>query len=125
MSPRYPGALPSTLPAEAVTALTDPAWLAYQEWMAGNVVVRYGRASQSGFMAGFRVAASAGPSWATITPAQRSEHFDVCRDGCVFCADHRAFGECRSCGGQSEALGADELSRCCLAPTILGPEDRS
>lgn len=117
---------PALLPAVALEVLTRPSEVSYQEWLSENVVTRYGRASRTGFVQGFdRGVRFAGPSWVTITPAQRAEHLDVCRDGCVFCADHRAFGECKACGGQSEALGTDELSRCCLAPTILGPEDRS
>jgi len=65
----------------------------------------------------------AGTSWNTITPAQQADHRQECRWGCILDADYRLFGECRGCGGQTEAIGPDELSTCCDAPTVTGPED--
>lgn len=67
----------------------------------------------------------AGTSWATIDEPDREHHRQTCYDTCIFCEAHRVFGECTACHGESEALGPDELSRCCLAPTITGPEDAS
>ncbi|GAA1914981.1 hypothetical protein GCM10009775_04270 [Microbacterium aoyamense] len=63
-------------------------------------------------------------TWSRMSAAGRAEHIDTCPDTCRTCEDHRAFGECRSCGGHTEALGPDELSRCCGSRTLLSPEDR-
>ena len=107
-----------TLPLEATVALTDPAWVAYQAWQSPRVYATQGKAAWTGFANGFRIAAAAAPSWATITPAQRLEHIEVC-SLCIFCDVGRAWGTCTSCGDVKEALPPDGLSRCCGSQVTL------
>ncbi|MEV5068914.1 hypothetical protein MRBLMI12_000470 [Microbacterium sp. LMI12-1-1.1] len=59
------------------------------------------------------------PTWEDMTPAERDEHRQWCHDFCGICEAHRAFGECDSCGAETEAVGPDELSRCCGSPVKL------
>lgn len=60
------------------------------------------------------------PDWECMTAADHAEHRDWCHSGCATCADHRAWGECVTCGGDTEAVGPDELSRCCGSLVYLG-----
>jgi hypothetical protein len=62
------------------------------------------------------------PDWDDLTAAEQEEHRQTCASLCRLCEAHRAFGECSSCGGETEAIGPDELSRCCGSRVILGPE---
>lgn len=81
---------------------------------------RYGTSFKQGFRLGWRDGlAHAGASWVTLTDQQRAEHIEICAGTCVFCEDHRTFGACTKCGSETEALGADELSRCCGSRVTL------
>lgn len=71
------------------------------------------------------------PNTTTIVPAPYppapaaatsfwAEHLETCTDTCAMCAEHRVFGDCASCGAETEAVGADELSRCCGSTVIQG-----
>lgn len=81
---------------------------------------RYGTSFKQGFRLGWRDGlAHAGVSWVKLTDQQREEHIENCDHTCVFCEDHRTFGACTKCGSETEALGADELSRCCGSRVTL------
>ena len=84
----------------------------------------YGSVSfKQGHRLGWRDAlAYVGPTWLTITPAQRLEHIEQCRDMCFACADHRAIGVCVSCGDTKEALPPFGESRCCGSQVAFPPE---
>lgn len=106
----------------ATAALTAPEWVAYSAWSERDVIRRYGNASRDGFLNGFREGVvHAGPSWLTITDAQRLEHIEAC-SVCLFCEGGRAWGRCSSCGDVKEALPPEGLSRCCGSVVSLAVE---
>ena len=109
--------------AELVAAaLTAPEWVAYMEWSEKDLLRRYGKASQTGYMHGFRDGVVyAGPSWVTITDAQRLDHIEAC-SVCLFCEVGRSWGRCRSCGDVKEALPPEGLSLCCGSPVTFTAE---
>lgn len=108
-------------PAEIATAaLTAPEWVAYVAWSERDVIRRYGNASRDGFLNGFREGVvHAGPSWLTITDAQRLEHIQECRFTCVFCEGSRGFGVCSGCGDTKEAMPPLGESACCGSPVPM------
>ena len=108
---------------EAFAAVNTPEWKWYVGWYATDKSRRYGQAAQTGALHGYRAGRASTVSWETITPTDREQHAQECRWGCVFDEAHRAFGECDVCGGATEAVGPDELSRCCDRRTILTPEE--
>lgn len=85
---------------------------------------RFGVSFKQGHRVGFRDgvdwARSTVVSWETITPQDRADHIESC-GSCVFCADHRAWGFCTSCGSDPvEALPPEGLSRCCGSVVSFG-----
>lgn len=63
------------------------------------------------------------PLWFRLSKSRRQDHIDGCLHTCPTCENYRAFGECTRCGTETEAIGPDELSRCCGVRMILTPED--
>lgn len=57
-------------------------------------------------------------AWAAIDHA---DHRSVCPDGCIVCADYRAWGTCTRCGADDVEADDDGRSLCCTAPLLLAP----
>jgi hypothetical protein len=80
---------------------------AYEKWVNARPN-RYGSSLLNAYLAGRR--------------DRHREHIEVCPSGCIECADDRAFGPCTSCGADTEAIGPDELSRCCGSRVLIDRE---
>lgn len=104
-----------------VSALTAPEWQGYTQYLERHPLKR-GNATQHAYPAGFRDGVVyAGPSWVTITDAQRLEHIESC-SVCIFCESGRAWGRCSSCGDVKEALPPFGQSRCCGSHVTFAAE---
>ena len=90
--------------------MTLPEQAAYDAWLSRHQYRTYGSALRGAYLDGRR--------------DLLNDHRDACA-GCDWCADLRAWGDCTTCGGVTEAVGPDELSVCCGSRTLLNPGDRA
>lgn len=66
------------------------------------------------------------PDWEDYSPQDQVEHRSECPDTCGMCEAHRAWGDCSTCGAESEAV--EGYSICCgsvvvfSSPVEDGPE---
>lgn len=90
--------------------MTAPERAAYEKWVTARPN-RYGTALLNAFLDGYR--------------ARNAEHIEACHRGCAECVDERSWGTCTSCGGDTEAVGAHELSRCCGSRVVSTEVERS
>ena len=102
--------------------MTEDERAAYEAWR-DQATHRAGSAQQRAFIAGMRAERAAAASWERMTPGERADHREACPDLCPACEEHRPFGECITCGKESEAVGVDELSVCCGSKVHLSPFD--
>lgn len=82
---------------------------AYEKWREARAPYRDGTALMNAYLDGRR--------------DMLAEHIEVCHRGCDWCTEHRAWGTCTTCGGDTEAVGAFESSRCCGSPVALNERE--
>lgn len=59
------------------------------------------------------------PAWEDLGASEHDEHRATCDTGCSWCEEHRAWGECRSCGTDPVEANDEGLSPCCGSIVIL------
>lgn len=101
--------------------MSDDERAEYEAWREERTPYRDGSAQQCAFVEGMRRAQARAIAtvWRSLDAEQREEHLQPDHDLCPVCEPHRSFGTCTSCGADTEALGADELSRCCGSRVVI------